>query len=137
MTLTLDPSHLAIMQTILKKYPYTFYVFGSRVKGASHKFSDLDLLYFDEIPPKILCQLEEDFEESDLPFKVDLVNYHGCDEGFRKCIGGYLCLGSSSSQTLKGNSITKFFKKSLLLPFPKITVFKSYVEIGAFFQNSL
>ena len=93
MTLILDPKHLAIVQAILKKYPYSFYVFGSRVKGTSHKFSDLDLLYFEEIPPKVLSQLEEEFEESDLPFKVDLVNYHRCDEDFKQCIGEYIDIG--------------------------------------------
>ena len=28
--------------------------------------------------------LEEEFEESDLPYKVDLINYYSCDENFKK-----------------------------------------------------
>lgn len=29
----IEPRHYIIIKEILKKYPYTFYAFGSRVKG--------------------------------------------------------------------------------------------------------
>lgn len=85
--LNIEEKHLHIIHDILKKYPYNFYVFGSRITASTKKLSDLDLLYFDEIPSALLSQLEEDFTESDLPYKVDLVDYNKCDEEFKSLIG--------------------------------------------------
>ena len=50
------------------------------------KFSDLDLCYFDDIDTRILSSIEEDFEESDLLYKVDIVNFNNCSEDFKKII---------------------------------------------------
>lgn len=69
----LEPRHQKIVQQILSKYPYRFYAYGSRAKGTARKFSDLDVCFYEEIPWNILSHIEEDFEESDLPFKVELV----------------------------------------------------------------
>ncbi|CAG8470055.1 6207_t:CDS:10 [Cetraspora pellucida] len=55
------------------RYPYRFYAYGSRVKGTARKFSDLDLCYQEEMPWNVYGRVKEDFEESNLPFKVDLV----------------------------------------------------------------
>lgn len=85
--INLEQKHLAIVTGILKKYDYAFFVFGSRITEKTKKFSDLDLLYFDDIPSSIILKIEEAFEESDLPFKVDLVNYHKCDKDFQNIIG--------------------------------------------------
>ncbi|CAG8690029.1 10011_t:CDS:2 [Gigaspora margarita] len=63
-----------ILKKILNKYPYTFYAYGSRVKGTARKFSDLDLCYQEEIPREVIYQIKEELEESDLPFIVELVN---------------------------------------------------------------
>ena len=75
--------HLKIVQDILKKYPYTFYAFGSRVKGTQRHLSDLDLCFMDNIPWNVRAHIDEDFEESDLPFTVDIVDWNMCDENFR------------------------------------------------------
>ena len=45
----ISDEHLELVKCILKKYPYNFYVFGSRSKQQAKKFSDLDLCYFDNI----------------------------------------------------------------------------------------
>ena len=63
-----------ILTQILSKYPYRFYAYGSRVKGTARKFSDLDLCYQEEIPSYVLIEIENELEESDLPFIVELVN---------------------------------------------------------------
>ena len=47
---------------------------------------DLDLCYKEPISLNTLAHLEEDFEESDLPFKVDFVDFWSCSENFRKAI---------------------------------------------------
>jgi type I restriction enzyme S subunit len=38
------------------------------------------------IPLNVLSHIDEDFEESDLPFKVDVVNYLTCDKNFQNMI---------------------------------------------------
>ncbi|MCX7338240.1 MAG: nucleotidyltransferase domain-containing protein [Alphaproteobacteria bacterium] len=84
--LSLEPRHLKITQDILAKYPYTFYAFGSRARGNPKRFSDLDLCFLEDIPYNIRSHIEEDFEESDLPYKVDCVHFFSCDETFREII---------------------------------------------------
>jgi predicted nucleotidyltransferase len=97
----IDPKHLSIVLEILKKYPFTFYAFGSRVKGNPKKFSDLDLCFIENIPGNMQSQIDEDFEESDLPYKVDVINWNTCDESFQNIIRGDLSLvqlGENSAQ---------------------------------------
>jgi uncharacterized protein len=69
----LENRHQEIILSILSKYPYKFYAYGSRVKNQAKKYSDLDLCFYGEISLNVLSHIEEDFEESNLPFKVDLV----------------------------------------------------------------
>jgi predicted nucleotidyltransferase len=64
---------------ILKKYPEVKNVllFGSRAKDGFHKGSDIDLaIDGGNIPPKTLRRIKSDFEESDLPYRVDLLDYN-------------------------------------------------------------
>jgi predicted nucleotidyltransferase len=64
------------------------WVFGSRAGGRARRYSDLDLavdagrrLTLDE-----LAILVEAFRDSDLPFKVDVVDWHGISDSFRERI---------------------------------------------------
>lgn len=84
--INMEAKHLKILISILSKYPYTFYMFGSRITPSAKKLSDVDLFYKETIPDNILDNIEESFEESDLPYKVDLVNYHQCEAGFKKIL---------------------------------------------------
>lgn len=66
------------------------YAFGSRVDGSAKKYSDLDISINlgkkNKIPLALLSKLEEDFNNSDILFKVDLVDFQRvCDE-FQKII---------------------------------------------------
>jgi uncharacterized protein len=49
--------------------------FGSRVSGQARRFSDLDLVVMGEepVPELVLAHLRADLEDSDLPFRVDLL----------------------------------------------------------------
>ncbi len=97
--LKIEEKHLKIAKEILSKYPYSFYIFGSRVKGGAKKLSDIDLCFFDKIPEKKLMELEEDFEESNLPYKVDIVDWHKCDTNMQKIIKkDMVCLQENSQQ---------------------------------------
>jgi predicted nucleotidyltransferase len=84
--ISIEDRHLKILQNIFSSYPYEFYLFGSRLKGTAKKFSDLDLFYKDPIPDRILLALEEDLEDSDLPYKVDIVDYRACNPEFQKIL---------------------------------------------------
>lgn len=81
-----EAKHLKIIKTILANYPYKFYAFGSRVSGEPRKLSDLDLCFFDDIPFNVRAHIEEDFEQSDLPYKVDLVDFNLTDQSFKEKI---------------------------------------------------
>ncbi|MFK7968494.1 MAG: nucleotidyltransferase domain-containing protein [Rickettsiaceae bacterium] len=82
--INIKPKHLEIVLSILGKYNYSFYVFGSRITDKIKEFSDLDLFYTEDIPEKIIMNIENEFEESDLPYKVDIVNYNKCDKIFQE-----------------------------------------------------
>ncbi len=91
--MNIESRHLDIIKAILAKYPYIFYAFGSRVTGNNKQFSDLDLCFFDKIPNNIILKIEEEFENSDLPYKVDLVDANTCDQEFLNIIKNNLfCL---------------------------------------------
>ncbi len=88
---------MKIVKAILVKYHYVFYAYGSRVQGRHKKFSDLDLCFKENIPWDIRSYIEEDFEESDLPFEVSLLDYNACDQNFQNLIKNDLQLISDRS----------------------------------------
>lgn len=69
---------------------YEVWVFGSRAAGRAKEFSDLDLAIIGEEPlsATTLADLKDSFTESDLPFKVDIVDWAGTSQSFRKIIKG-------------------------------------------------
>ena len=86
MMLHMEARHRKIVDTILKKYPYQFYAFGSRAVGTPRRFSDLDLCFKQEIPERTVTLIEAEFAESDLPYTVDLVDWNQCTPSFRRTI---------------------------------------------------
>ena len=64
------------------------WAFGSRAKGTAKAYSDLDLaLIADQaLSVDILAALAEDLSESDLPWKVDILDWATTSESFRKLI---------------------------------------------------
>lgn len=89
MHLPLD--QLEIVQNILAKHIPSVRVvaFGSRVHGKNLKpFSDLDLCLMTKKPIDIhlLGTLKHDFSESDLPIKVDVVDWSAVDPKFQEII---------------------------------------------------
>ena len=59
--------------------------FGSRVTGKAKPFSDLDLAIMGDepLPLETRAQLEEAFAESELPWKVDVMDWAQADTEFR------------------------------------------------------
>lgn len=82
----IEARHLESVRSILAKYPYTFYAFGSKGLVNCKRFSDLDLTFSDLIPMNIQAHIEEDFSESDWLFTIDLVDFNLCDPDFQELI---------------------------------------------------
>ena len=63
------------------------WAFGSRVKGTARADSDLDLVVF-STPEQFssVQELREAFDESSLPFSVDVLIWNDISESFRKNI---------------------------------------------------
>jgi len=67
---------------IFNKYPEikNVLIFGSRAKGVYHKGSDIDLaIDGDHVSHKTLQQIKSDFEESSLPYRIDLIDMDKID----------------------------------------------------------
>lgn len=81
----------------IKKIIYSFldpkscrvFVFGSQASDRARKFSDIDIGIKSSktIPWWKLATIEEAFEESDLPYTVDVVDFNLVSEKFRKVAG--------------------------------------------------
>lgn len=86
----IKPTDLQAVQAILHRYvpDRDVRAFGSRVTGSVKPFSDLDLAVMGNVPlpHSILADLKEAFIESDLPFKVDIVDWAETKENFRNII---------------------------------------------------
>ncbi|GHV75731.1 hypothetical protein AGMMS49942_05520 [Spirochaetia bacterium] len=78
-----------ILVSLIGQYlPHTpVWAFGSRVKGTSYPWSDLDLVIFTRVEhrPQVSL-LKEALEESNLPFRVDLLEWDGLPEHFKENI---------------------------------------------------
>lgn len=80
MVLGITDKEQQIIEGILDAYAdsYSFYYYGSRVKGNFEKTSDLDVLIKGEkeMPLRILSELKEKFDASYLPYIVNFSDYH-------------------------------------------------------------
>ncbi len=86
----LNPRHLKTVQHILAEYVPGCEVraFGSRVKWTAKDYSDLDLAVIGSSRLDLgeMRRLTETFEESNLPIRVDIVDWYTISEGFKKII---------------------------------------------------
>jgi uncharacterized protein len=86
----LDQRHLEKVKEILAQLVPDIEVkaFGSRVVGGAKQYSDLDLVLMTDtpLPPIDRAHLEDAFEESDLPIRIDLVEWATLSEDFRSII---------------------------------------------------
>ncbi len=61
------------------------FAYGSRVKGQARKNSDLDLVIDanKRLPIEKLWQIKDEFEESDIPFRIDISDWYALSESFK------------------------------------------------------
>ncbi len=86
----LADEHLAAVKEILaERMPEVeVRVFGSRIAGTAERFSDLDLVLVGDgrLDADGTEDLKDAFAESDLPFRVDVLDWHLLSENFRRLI---------------------------------------------------
>lgn len=86
----IDQENWEIVREILERYipSYEVWVFGSRATGKAKRYSDLDLAIIsnEALPLDIRAELVEAFSESNLPWKVDVVDWNTTSDSFRKII---------------------------------------------------
>ncbi len=82
----LENRHLEIILNILKSYSFDFYIFGSRAKGDHKPQSDVDICVKGNISLRQKGEIMEAFDESKLPFLVDLVIWDRCEKSFKDLI---------------------------------------------------
>ena len=89
-SIDLRPDHWAIVRGILRRHvpDRKVLAFGSRATWTAKDYSDLDLAIMGDKPLSLgaTSALAEGFGESDLPFKVDVVDWAKIDEVFRNII---------------------------------------------------
>ena len=89
--LALTDKELSLVNAILRAHlpdSVTVHVFGSRATGPVKAWSDLDLVLETNgpLPLSQIAALAEAFEESALPWKVDLVDRSTVSDGFGRLI---------------------------------------------------
>ena len=89
-TIDIAPQDLQTVQKILQENipEFAVWAFGSRLSGNARKYSDLDIVILCDksIETLRMADLREAFSESDLPMKVDIIEWSSLDEEFRSII---------------------------------------------------
>lgn len=86
----ISPENWNIVRSILQRYvpERAVWAFGSRVKWTAKEYSDLDIAIIGDEPLSIslMADLELAFQDSALPFKVDVVDWATITPSFRNVI---------------------------------------------------
>jgi predicted nucleotidyltransferase len=84
------PDLWPIVRDILHRHvpQYEVWAFGSRARSKAKPYSDLDLAIISDtpLPLPISAQMADDFSDSDLPWRVDLVDWATTHPAFRLII---------------------------------------------------
>jgi predicted nucleotidyltransferase len=93
MKLVSEEERQTILNVFAKRLPGTeVMAFGSRVHGGAKRWSDLDLAIMTGAPisPETMTLIRLDLSESDLPWRVDLIDWAQANESFRQAVSGDL-----------------------------------------------
>lgn len=74
----LNQRDIKTLRDILHRYPEVreVFIFGSRAKGNYKPGSDIDLAIMNPgVPDTVILALKRDFDDSALPYFIDVVNY--------------------------------------------------------------
>lgn len=78
----------SILSEHLKGFDVRVYMFGSRARGTAKRTSDIDLALTSPkaLPDKLIQNLTEAFSESNIPYKVDIINLNAVAQTFKNAI---------------------------------------------------
>lgn len=76
----------SILHRVVGSLPVRIFLFGSRALGTSRAASDIDLALLAEgpIPPDLIARLRDEFEESTIPYSVDILDLSQVTGAFRE-----------------------------------------------------
>ena len=76
----------SIVQDVTGTFDVTVYLFGSWARGEAASYSDIDIAVDSPhpLPRGFLSQLRERFEESAIPYRVEVVDLRRTDPAFRQ-----------------------------------------------------
>jgi restriction endonuclease S subunit len=116
-TIDIESRHLKMVKSVFARYlSYKqVWAYGSRVKWTAGHTSDLDCVIFNATDSEIY-NAQEAFDESDIPFEVQLLNWKTIPDDFKKNIKeGYFVLRNKEdwSEFKLGDIVTLHYGKSL------------------------
>ncbi len=136
----ITPYQLDIVINILKKYvPHCeVRAFGSRYKWTAKDYSDLDLAIVGnkKLDKKVIYDIKEAFSESDLPIRVDVLDWYAISDEFKQIINqGYEVIQKKEKQLPDGWEIKKLGDMVLISSSKRIFA-REYVNSGIPFYRS-
>jgi type I restriction enzyme S subunit len=86
----LSAEHLALLKQLVTEYlpGCKIRVFGSRIRGTAKPYSDIDIALNCDAPieRRTMQRLREALQESALPMRVDLIDWHSISDEFKEVI---------------------------------------------------
>lgn len=75
-----------IIQKHLPVEEFKLFIFGSRASGKTRKWSDIDVGIWgkNRLTAKTLADIEEDLEDSRIPFRVEVVDFSRVSQDFKE-----------------------------------------------------
>lgn len=75
-----------VVHSYIPDQSYRVFIFGSRAEGTSRRWSDVDigLLGPKKIDLFTILAIKEDLQESDLPYRVDVVDFSSASKDFTR-----------------------------------------------------
>lgn len=85
----LEKEYITFIKNTVSEYlkEYKLYIFGSRVKKRAKEYSDIDIaIDSQEFSPAIKSRLEFAFEDSTIPYEIDIVDLNNISTRFKNLI---------------------------------------------------
>jgi len=75
-----------VIRSYLPSSEYRLMLFGSRARGTARRWSDVDIGIEGRtrVPLRIMAKIQGALEESDIPYRVDVIDMHTAQKKFRE-----------------------------------------------------